>query len=84
MSVCVCRGDIRQSSRGLGWRGLTERRCAGGAPQEVVEAFLAITGASNAVPHLQHGDLCAQAHLGLQFLNFLQSKVTTRPEVYSR
>lgn len=55
---------------------LTERSRAGGAPQKVMEAVLAIAGARDAVPHLQHGDLCAETHLGLQLLNFLQSKVS--------
>lgn len=55
---------------------LTERSRAGGAPQEVVEAVLDVTGACDAVPHLQHGDLCTEAHLGLQLLHFLQSEVS--------
>jgi hypothetical protein len=41
----------------------------------VVQAVLAVAGAGDTVPHLQHGDLCAEAHLGLQLLNFLQSRV---------
>ena len=51
--------------------GHGERRRAGGAPQKVVQAVLAVAGAGDTVPHLQHGDLCAEAHLGLQLLNFL-------------
>lgn len=43
-----------------------------------MEAVLAVTGAGDAVPHLQHGDLCAQAHLRLQLLHFLQSRVSRR------
>lgn len=77
LRVSVLVTSLRVAER---WRAsvreLTERSRAGGAQQEVMEAVFAIAGARDAVPHLQHGDLCAQAHLWLQLLNFLQSKVS--------
>lgn len=57
-------------------RELTEGSRAGGAPKKVVEAVLAVAGAGDAIPHLQHGDLRAEAHLRLQLLHFLQRKVS--------
>jgi hypothetical protein len=40
-----------------------------------VKAIFTITGAGNAVPHFQHGDLCTKAELMLQLFGLLQSKI---------
>lgn len=39
-----------------------------------MQAVLTVAGAGDAVPHLQHGDLCAEAELVLQLFGFLKAK----------